>query len=118
MKKYLFLFIIVSFLAGCGSGGGGSAPPGGDNNSGDNTGNTGGSKVNPQCSRTGKIAKFKVSKDGIYRVTYSDLYSDCSTSSIDSSTISLSSQDIDIPIEVIDSNGNGTFDSGDFIEFY
>src|SRR3989304_7850232 len=118
MKKYLFLFIIVSFLAGCGSGGGGSAPPGGDNNSGDNTGNTGGSKVNPQCSRTGKIAKFKVSKDGIYKVAYSDLYSSCSSTSINSSTISLSNQDMDIPIDIVDSNGNGQFEPDDYIEFY
>src|SRR3972149_9251828 len=118
MKKYLFLFIIVSFLAGCGSGGGGSAPAGGDNNRGNNTGNTGGNKVNPQCSRTGKIAKIKVSKDGIYRVTYSDLYSDCSAISFDSSTISISNQGTDIPIEVVDSNGSRSFDAGDFIEFY
>jgi len=118
MKKYLFLFIIVSFLAGCGSGGGGSAPAGGDNNSGNNTGNTGGNKVNPQCSRTGKIAKIKVSKDGIYRVAYSDLYSDCPAISFDSSTISLTNESADIPIEVVDSNSNGIFDVGDFIEFY
>ncbi|OHB72489.1 MAG: hypothetical protein A2W17_04360 [Planctomycetes bacterium RBG_16_41_13] len=118
MKKLLFLFIIVSFLAGCGSGGGGSAPAGGDSNTGTNTGNTGGNKVNPQCSRTGKIAKIKVSKDGIYRVAYSDLYSDCSAVSFALSTISLSNQDADIPIEVVDSNGNGGFDAGDSIEFY
>lgn len=118
MKKYLYLFIIVSFLAGCGSGGGGSAPAGSDNNSGNNTGNTGGNKVNPQCSRTGKIAKIKVIKDGIYRIAYSDLYSDCSAVSFDSPTISLTNQGADIPIEVIDSNSNGIFDVGDFIEFY
>lgn len=117
MKKYIFLLIIVSFLAGCGSGGGGSKPAGVDN-SGNNTGDTGGNKVNPQCSRTGKIAKIKVSKDGIYRVTYSDLYSDCPAISFDSSTISLSNQGTDIPIEVVDSNSNGIFDGGDFIEFY
>jgi len=118
MKKYLFLFIIVSFLAGCGSGGGGSASTVDDNNSGNNTGITGGNKVNSQCSRTGKIAKLKVSKDGIYKFAYSDLYSDCPAVSIASDTISLSSQGADIPIEVIDSNSNGFFEAGDSIEFY
>src|SRR4030065_712601 len=114
MKKYLFLLIIVSFLAGCGSGGGGSAPAGGDNN----TGNTGGSKVNLSCTSTGKIAKIKVSKDGIYRFTYSDIYSECSSISFLPSTLSLSNQGIDIPIDFIDSNSNGIFDSGDVVEFY
>src|SRR4030067_2228147 len=118
MKKYLFLFIMVSFLAGCGSGGGGSASTVDDNNSGNNTGITGGNKVNSQCSRTGKIAKLKVSKDGIYKFAYSDFYIYCPAVSIASDTISLSSQGADIPIEVIDSNSNGIFDVGDFIEFY
>jgi len=108
---------MVSFLAGCGSGGGGSKPAGIDN-SGNNSGNNGGSKVNPECSRTGKIAKIKVSKDGIYKVAYSDLYSSCSSTSINSSTISLSNQDMDIPIDIVDSNGNGQFETDDYIEFY
>ncbi len=113
MKRHLLLFIIVSFLAGCGSGGGGNAPAGGDNN-----GNTGGGKVNPQCSRTGKVAKFKVSSDGIYIVKYSDLYSDCPAVTFEPSTISLTNQGLEIPVEVVDSNGNNQFDIGDFIEFY
>lgn len=114
MKKYLFLLIIVSFLAGCGSGGGGSATSGGDNNSG----NKGGSKVTLPCARTGKIAKIKVSKDGIYRFSFSDLYKDCSSVSFAPSTISLSNQGIDIPLDFVDSNSNSIFDRGDFIEFY
>src|SRR4030066_494540 len=114
MKKYLFLFIIVSFLAGCGSGGGGSSPAGGDNTND----STGGSKVNLSCTSTGKIAKIKVSKDGIYRFSYSDLYSECSSISFLPSTLSLLNQGIDIPIDFIDSNSNGIFDRGDFVEFY
>src|SRR3972149_74284 len=114
MKKYLFSIIIVSFLAGCGSGGGGSSPAGGDNTND----STGGSKVNLSCTSTGKIAKIKVSKDGIYRFSYSDLYSECSSISFLPSTLSLSNQGIDIPIDFIDSNSNGIFDRGDFVEFY
>ena len=115
MKKYLILLIIISFLTGCGSGGGGSSPADGDNNSG----NTGGSKVTLSCTSTGKIAKIKVTKDGIYRFSFSDLYSDyCSSISFSPSTISLSNQGTDIPIDFIDSNSNGIFDRGDFIEFY
>src|SRR3972149_11880912 len=114
MKKYLFSIIIVSFLAGCGSGGGGSSPAGGDNTND----STGGGKVNLSCTSTGKIAKIKVSKDGIYRFSYSDLYSECSSISFLPSTLSLSNQGIDIPIDFIDSNSNGIFDRGDFVEFY
>src|SRR4030066_635736 len=114
MKKYLFLFIIVSFLAGCGSGGGGSSPAGGDNTND----STGGSKVNLSCTSTGKIAKIKVSKDGIYRFSYSDLYSECSSISFLPSTISLTNNGDDIPIDFVDRNSNGVFDRGDYIEFY
>ncbi|MCC7203174.1 MAG: hypothetical protein IT393_11015 [Nitrospirae bacterium] len=112
MKKYIFLLIIVSFLAGCGSGGGGSAP------AGDNNGNTGGGKINPLCSRTGNVAKVKISKDGIYRIKYTDLYSECPSTSISFTTLSLSSQGVVTPIDVTDNNGNGYFEAGDYIEFY
>lgn len=112
MKKHIFLLIIVSFLAGCGSGGGGSAP------AGDNNGNTGGGKINPLCSRTGNVAKIKISKDGIYRIKYSDLYNECPSTSISSTKLSLSMQGMDIPIDVTDNNGNGYFETGDYIEFY
>lgn len=114
MKKYLILLIFVSFLAGCGSGGGGSSPAG----DGNDNGNTGGSKVTISCSGTGKVARIKVDKDGIYRITYSDLYKSCSSVSFSPSTISLSNEGIEIPIEVVDSNINSKFDSGDYIEFY
>lgn len=119
MKKYLFLLIIVSFLAGCGSGGGGSKPAVVDNSSGNTGGYSGGNKVNPECSGTGKIARIKVNVDGIYRVAFPDIYSACSTiSTIDISTISMSNQGDEIAIDVVDSNVNGGFDNGDYIEFY
>ncbi|MCC6545168.1 MAG: hypothetical protein IT392_11855 [Nitrospirae bacterium] len=114
MKKYLFSLIIISFLAGCGSSGGGNSPGSGDNNSG----NTGGSKATISCNSSGKIAKVKVSKDGIYRFSFSDLYSACSSVSFSPLTIRLSNQGDDIPIDFVDSNSNGIFDRGDFIEFY
>ncbi len=119
MKKYLFLLIIVSFLAGCGSGGGGSKPAVVDNSNGNTGGYTGGNKVNPECSGTGKIARIKVNEDGIYRAAFPDIYSACSTiSTIAISTISMSNQGDEIAIDVVDSNVNGSFDNGDYIEFY
>ena len=112
MKKYIFLLIIVSFLAGCGSGGGGGSKP-------PVSGYSGGNKVNPECSGTGKIARIRVNEDGIYRVAFPDIYSACSTiSTIDISTISMTNQGDEIAIDVVDSNVNGSFDNGDYIEFY
>ena len=68
MKRYLLLFLIIPFFLSCSSTGGGPVGDGSDNSSG---------KANPLCTTTSKIAKMKINEDGLYRLTYSDLYNAC-----------------------------------------
>ena len=108
MKRYIFLLFIIPLLTSCGAGGGGgvvSSPGGGDNNT--------------SCSSQSSLAKIRIKGDGIYKVTYVDLYNAC----VDllraaPAALKMTNQGNEIAIDVIDSNKNGSFDDGDYIEFY
>src|SRR3990172_9184507 len=114
MKRYLFLLFIIPLLISCGAGGGGgvvSSPAGGGNNTGN--------KTNPVCSSQSSLAKIKIKGDGIYKVTYLDLYNACvDLFRVDPATLKITDQGNEIAIDVIDYNQNGYFDDGDYIEFY
>ena len=113
MKRYLFLLIIIPFLTSCGAGGGGGGIVGG---SGDN--NTS-NKTNPVCSSTSHSAKIKIKEDGLYKITYLDLYNACvDLSGADLATLKMTNQGEEIAIDVVDDNHNSRFDDGDSIEFY
>src|SRR3989304_1092155 len=114
MKRYIFLLFIIPLLTSCGAGGGGgvvSSPAGGDNNTSN--------KPNPVCSSQSSLAKIKIDKDGIYKVTYLDLYNACvDLFRVDPSVLKMTNQGNEIAIDVIDNNQDGSFDDGDYIEFY
>ncbi|MBI5755847.1 MAG: hypothetical protein HZA12_02885 [Nitrospirae bacterium] len=114
MKKYIFLLIIIPFLTNCGAGGGGGVvnnPGGGD----DGTSN----KPNTACSGSSNIAKIRIKEDGVYRITYSALCSaGINLSGTDITTLKMTNQKDEVAIDVVDSNGNGVFDDGDYAEFY
>jgi len=114
MKRYIFLLFIIPLLISCGAGGGGgvvSSPAGGGNNTGN--------KTNPVCSSQSSLAKIKIKGDGIYKVTYLDLYNACvDLFRVDPATLKMTDQGNEIAIDVIDYNQNGYFDDGDYIEFY
>lgn len=118
MKRH-FIFLIIGLLglliAGCGAGGGVSSLSdgltGGNNDQSNNT--------TPPPSTKSKVAKIKINKDGIYRIAFSDLntpYLDLSGISITS--LKMTSNGDEIAIDVIETNNDGIFDEGDFIEFY
>lgn len=108
MKRYIFLLFIIPLLTSCGAGGGGgvvSSPGGGDNKT--------------SCSSQSSLAKIRIKGDGIYRVTYSDLYNACVDLLGEApSALKMTNQGNEIAIDVSDSNKNGYFDDGDYIEFY
>src|SRR3972149_7533019 len=108
MKRYIFLLFIIPLLTSCGAGGGGgvvSSPGGGDNNT--------------RCSSQSSLAKIRIKGDGIYKVTYSDLYNACvDLLRVAPAALKMTNQGNEIAIDVIDSNKNGSFDEGDYIEFY
>lgn len=111
MKRYIFLLFIILLLAGCGAGGGGSSPAG----EGNHTSN----KTNPACSSQSRLAKIKIKGDGVYKVTYVDLYNACvDLFRVDPATLKMTNQGDEIAIDVIDNNQNAYFDDGDYIEFY
>lgn len=107
--------ILIPFFYSCGAGGGGGATGGDSSDGSSGTGN----KPNPSCSSTSSIAKIKIKEDGIYRITYSDLYNACiGLYGVDPATLKMTSQGEEIAIDVVDNNNNGRFDDGDSIEFY
>ena len=109
-KKLILLLIIIPFFTSCGSGGGGRSR--GVNNSA-------GSKANPVCANESSVAKIKVNKEGLYRVKYSDLHDACiDLSGIDIAVLKMTNQGKEVAIDVVDNNHNGSFDDGDYIEFY
>lgn len=114
MKRYIFLLFIIPLLTNCGAGGGGgvvSSPGGGDNNTSN--------KTNPVCSSQSSLSKIEIKGDGIYKVTYSDLYNACvDFLRVAPAALKMTNQGNEIAIDVIDSNKNGYFDDGDYIEFY
>lgn len=115
MKRYLLLLILIPFFYSCGAGGGGGATGGDSGNGNNGTGN----KPNPLCSSSSSIAKIKIKEDGIYRITYSDLYNAClGLYGVAPATLKMMSQGEEIAIDVVDNNNNGRFDDGDSIEFY
>ena len=110
MKRYLFILIIIPFLTSCGAGGGGGVVnnPGG-----------GANKPNTACSGSSNIAKIRIKEDGVYRITYSALCSaGINLSGTDITTLKMTNQKDEVAIDVVDSNGNGVFDDGDYAEFY
>src|SRR3989304_8260434 len=114
MKRYIFLLFIIPLLTSCGAGGGGgvvSSPAGGDNNTSN--------KPNPVCSSQSSLAKIRIQKDGIYKVTYLDLYNACvDLFRVAPAALKMTNQGNEIAIDVIDSNQNAYFDDGDYVEFY
>lgn len=115
MKRYLWFLILIPFFYSCGTGGGGGAT-GGDSGDGNNVT---GYKPNPACSSTSSVAKVKIKEDGVYRITYLDLYNTCiGLDGVDPDTLKMMSQGEEIAIDVVDYNDNGRFDDGDSIEFY
>ena len=110
MKRYLLLFLIIPFFLSCSSTGGGPVGDGSDNSSG---------KANPLCTTTSKIAKMKINEDGLYRLTYSDLYNAClDLYGVDINSLKMTNQGEEIAIDVIDNNSNDILDEGDYIDFY
>lgn len=62
--------------------------------------------------------KFKISDDGIYRISYQTLQnSNLPLTSIDPRNIQLYTKGQEVPIH-IEGEGDGVFNSGDYIEFY
>lgn len=107
--------MLIPLFYSCGAGGGEGAA-GGDSGDGNNGA---GYKPNPACSSTSSIAKIKIKEDGIYRITYSDLYNTCiGLYGVAPATLKMTSQGEEIAIDVVDNNNNGRFDDGDYVEFY
>ena len=115
MKRYILLFIVISFIVSC-------STTGGTNSGGDGSGNGGdksSGKTNPLCTTTSKIAKMKITEDGLYRLTYSDLYNAClDLFDVDISLLKMTNRGEEIAIDVIDNNSNDILDEGDYIDFY
>ena len=106
MKRYLYLFLIIPFLLSCGAGGEGSNENGAGNG-GDNT--TG--KTNPLCTSISKSAKIRIKEDGVYRITYTDIYNSClDLYGVDINSLKMTNQGEEIAIDVIDNNSNDILD--------
>ena len=115
MKRYLYLFLIIPFLLSCGAGGGEGSNENGAGNGGDNT--TG--KTNPLCTSISKSAKIRIKEDGVYRITYTDIYNSClDLYGVDINSLKMTNQGEEIAIDVIDNNSNDILDEGDYIDFY
>lgn len=107
MKKHLVLFIIVmvSFLTGCGAGGGVSTVDKG--------------LTDPPPSNKAKTAKIKIKEDGIYKLTFSDLNTaSLDLSGVTTASLKMTNNNEEIAINVIDTDNDGIFESGDSVEFY
>src|SRR3972149_10125791 len=115
MKRYILLFIVISFIVSC-------STTGGTNSGGDGSGNGGdksSGKTNPLCTTTSKIAKMKINEDGLYRLTYSDLYNSClDLYGVDINILKMTNQGEEIAIDVIDNDSNGILSDADYIDFY
>jgi hypothetical protein len=115
MKRYLLLFLIIPFLLSCGAGGGGGSNENGSGDGGDNST----LKTNPLCTSVSKSAKIRIKKDGVYRISYTDLYNSClDFYGVDINSLKMTNQVEEIAIEVIDNDSNGILTDTDYIDFY